>query len=118
MIRQGEIYWVDFAGRRGSRPAGKRPVVVLQCDAINRTAISTVVVAAITSNLKYRSLPTSVELSRREAGLPKRCLVNLTLIRTLGRKDLGKRIGRLGEARLLEIKAGLSVLFEMEGAMR
>lgn len=113
MIRQGDVFWVSFPKRGGSAPAGRRPAVVLQCDAINGTAISTVVVGAITSNLKYRPLPTSVMIPRKEAGLPADSLANLTLVRTIDKSQLGERIGRLSAARIREVLEALRVLFDM-----
>jgi mRNA interferase MazF len=113
VIRQGELYRVSFPRRGGSAPAGRRPAVILQSDAINGTAISTVVVAAITTNLKYRLLPTSVTVARREAGLPEDSLVNLTLVRTIEKSQLGEKIGCLPDARLREVLEALRVLFDL-----
>jgi mRNA-degrading endonuclease toxin of MazEF toxin-antitoxin module len=54
-VRQGEVYWLAFAGR-GSQPDGRRPAVVVQHDRFNRSAIQTTVVAAVTSTVDRERL--------------------------------------------------------------
>jgi mRNA interferase MazF len=78
VIQQGDVVWVDFAPPRGSAPAGRHPAVVLQHDRLNRSAIQTIVVAAITSNLKLAAYRGNVRLSKGEAGLPRSSVVNVT----------------------------------------
>ena len=69
-MRQGEVYWLRFAGS-GSEPAGRRPAVVAQDDCFNQSAIQTTIVAAITSNLKLAVMPGNVRLRKGEANLPR-----------------------------------------------
>ena len=45
------MVWVELGPPRGSGPAGRRPAVVLQHDRFNRTAINTLIVAAIIDTL-------------------------------------------------------------------
>jgi mRNA interferase MazF len=63
---------------RGSAPAARRPAIALQHDRFNRTRLNTVIVAAITSTLKYGGLPGNVRLPKGEAGLPRPSVVNVT----------------------------------------
>ncbi|MFL6262684.1 MAG: type II toxin-antitoxin system PemK/MazF family toxin [Thermoanaerobaculia bacterium] len=70
VIRQGEVYWLQFGAPEGSEPAGRRPALVVQDDRFNRSAISTIVVAAVTSNLRLAAMPGNVRLRRGEAGSP------------------------------------------------
>ena len=111
MIRQGEVYWLSFGAPDGSAPAGRRPAVVIQHDRFNRSAISTTVVAAITSNLRLSRMPGNVRLRRGEAGLPLASVVNVSQIRTLDRTRLVDRVGVLGQARMREVLKGLALLF-------
>ena len=111
MIRQGEIYWLHFGPAEGSAPAGRRPALVVQHDRFNRSAISTTVVAAVTSNLRLGAMPGNVRLRQGEAGLPRACVVNISQIRTIDRTRLGDRIGVLGPARLRDVLRGLALLF-------
>lgn len=110
MIRQGEIYWLHFGPVEGSAPAGRRPALVVQHDRFNRSAISTTVVAAVTSNLRLGAMPGNVRLRRGEAGLPRASVVNISQIRTIDRTRLVERVGVLGTGKMREVIAGLALL--------
>jgi len=110
VIRQGEVYWLQFGQPEGSAPAGRRPALVVQHDRFNRSAISTTVVVAITSNLRLAALPGNVRLSRGEAGLPRASVVNVSQIRTIDRTRLAERVGLLGAPRIREVLKGLTLL--------
>ncbi|MFL6200133.1 MAG: type II toxin-antitoxin system PemK/MazF family toxin [Thermoanaerobaculia bacterium] len=111
MIRQGEVYWLHFGTPEGSEPAGRRPAVVVQHDRFNRSAISTTVVAVVTSNLRLAAMPGNVRLRRGEAGLLLPSVINISQLRTVDRSRLGERVGVLGPARLREVLRGLALLF-------
>ena len=78
MINQGDIYWVDLGDPTGSGPALMHPHVVIQNNVFNRSCIRTVVVCALTSNLKWASAPGNVLLEPSEANLPKQSVVNVS----------------------------------------
>ena len=111
VIRQGEIYWLHVGATIGSAPAGRRPALVVQHDRFNRSAISTIVVAAITSNLRLGGMPGNVRLRHGEAGLPRESIVNVSQIRTIDRTRLVDRVGVLGAARMRDVLRGLALLF-------
>lgn len=111
MIRQGEVYWLRFGAPEGSEPAGRRPALIIQHDRFNRSAISTVVVAAVTSNIRLAAMPGNVRLRRGEAGLLLPSVVNVSQLRTVDRSRLLERVGILGPARLREVLNGLALLF-------
>ena len=110
MIRQGAIYWLHFGRPEGSEPAKRRPAVVVQQDRFNQSAISTVVVAAITSNLQLAGMPGNVRLRRGEGGLPEASVVNVSQLRTVDRGRLGKQIGVLRQDRIRDVLRGLTLL--------
>jgi mRNA interferase MazF len=112
VIRQGEVYWADLGDATGSRPAYLRPIVVVQGDLFNRSRIGTVVVSALTSNLHRAAVPGNVLLDEREAGLPKRSVVNVSQLATLDRDDLVEKIGALSPARLRQVLDGIYLLLE------
>jgi mRNA interferase MazF len=76
-IAQGDIWWADLPEARGSGPAFRRPVVVVQGDALNRSRIATVVCVALTSNLKWADAPGNVLLPASVTGLPKESVANV-----------------------------------------
>jgi mRNA interferase MazF len=110
VIRQGEIYWLHFGPVAGSAPAGRRPALVVQHDRFNRSAISTTVVAAVTSNLRLGAMPGNVGLRRGEAGLPRASVVNVSQIRTIDRARLVDRVGALGAGKMRDVLKGLALL--------
>ena len=112
MIRQGAIYWLHFGKPEGSEPARRRPAVVVQHDRFNQSAISTVVVAAITSNLRLADMPGNVRLRRGEGGLShkKASVVNVSQLRTVDRAKLTEQIGVLGQDRIRDVLRGLALL--------
>ena len=113
VIQQGDVVWVSLLGR-GSAPAGRRPVVVIQHDRFNRTSLATAVVVAVTSKLKYAALPGNVRLRKGEAGLSRPSVVNVTQLATVDRAQLGPRLGRVASSRLAEIWAGVRLVCEPE----
>jgi mRNA interferase MazF len=114
VIHQGEVYWLHFGTAAGSAPGGRRPAVVVQHDRFNRSAISTTVVAAVTSNLRLGVMPGNVRLRRGEAGLPRASVVNVSQIRTIDRDRLDERIGVLAAPQLREVLQGLSLVLGMD----
>ena len=112
-MRQGEVYWLRFAGH-GSEPEGRRPALVVQHDRYNRSAIQTTVVAAITSNLRLGAMPGNVRLRKGEANLPRASVVNVTQLRTVDRERLIERLGNLAPARVREVLDGLALVFGLD----
>ena len=116
MIRQGELYWLHFGSPEGSEPAGRRPALIVQHDRFNRSAVPTVIVAAVTSNLRLAAMPGNVRLRKGEAGLPRPSVVNVSQLRTIDRARLGERIGALAASRTNEVLAGLALWLGVDQA--
>lgn len=110
MIAQGEIRWADLPAPSGSEPGYRRPVLVVQCDAFNRSRIRTVVCLALTSNLRWADAPGNVLLEADVTGLPKDSVVNVSQFVTLERDWLGERAGALPEGKLELVLAGIDIL--------
>lgn len=113
VVRQGEIWWAEFGPARGSAPALRRPALVIQSDAFNRSEIGTVVVAALTSNLARGHDPGNVTLSAAASGLPKASVVNVSQIATLDRTALVTRVGRLSAHHLANVGGGLRLVLAL-----
>ncbi len=107
VIAQGDVFWVDFGNPVGSEPGYKRPCVIVQNDAFNKSQIDTVVVVAITSNLRLERAFGNVTLNKGEAGLPKRCVVNISQITTVDQTMLIEKTGSLNQARFAQILQGI-----------
>ena len=113
VIRKGAIYWVDFSPAKGSEPMGRRPGLVLQNDILNDSKLNTVIVAAITSTLKFGVLPGNVTLKKGEANLPKKSVVNMTQIKTVDKASLKEKIGSLSKEKMIEVYNGLKLVMDI-----
>ncbi len=110
MISQGEIWWADLPAPAGSGPGFRRPVVVVQCDALNSSRIGTVVCVPLTSNLKWALAPGNVRFPARLTGLPKDSVANASQIVTLDKQLLTDRVGKLPRPKLELILSGIGVI--------
>jgi mRNA interferase MazF len=110
VISQGDVWWADLGEPAGSAPGFRRPVVVVQADSFNRSAVRTVVVVPLTSNLRWATAPGNVRLAARTTGLPRDSVANVSQIVTLDRSVLVERVGRLSPARLQLVFAGIDTV--------
>jgi mRNA interferase MazF len=110
VISQGDVWWADLPEPVGSGPGLRRPVVVVQGDAINRSKIATAVCVPLTSNLRWAEAPGNVSLPGRFTGLPKDSIANVSQIVTLDRDLLTERVGKLSPAKLGLVLAGIDVI--------
>lgn len=112
-IRQGAVYRVDLGAAQGSSgPAFRHPHVVVQNDLFNGSAIGTVVVCTLTSNLKRAAAPGNVLLEAGEANLPRSSVVNVSQVFTVDKDELVEQIGLLSPERTRQILDGLALLLE------
>lgn len=107
MIERGAIHWADLGAPIGSRPAGRRPVLVVQSDAYNGTRLRTVIVAAITSNTELAARPGNVFLPASVSGLPRDSVINVTALSAIDRSELEDRVGTGTFLVMREVDRGL-----------
>jgi mRNA interferase MazF len=98
---------------RGSGPGFRRPVVIVQADDFNESAIRTVLCVAVTSNLRLGAAPGNVRLPRRASGLTKDSVANVSQVITADKQFLTQRIGRLASATVRAIDAGLRLVLAL-----
>ena len=110
MITQGDVWWADLADPVGSEPGYRRPVVVVQADSFNRSALRTVVAVAITSNLRWAGAPGNVRLTARMTGLDRDSVANVSQLVTIDKATLTERVGHLTDARLDLVIAGIQTV--------
>ena len=115
VINQGDVFWVDLGVPSESAPGYRHPHVVIQNNLFNQSRINTVVVCALTSNLKRAGAPGNVLLSPGEANLPKQSVANVSQIFTVDKSDLVDKIGTLSSQCLLEILCGIHLLLDPRG---
>ena len=112
VVKQGDVFWIDFGEPSGSEPGYRHPHVAIQNNIFNRSRLSTVVVCALTSNLKRAKAPGNVLLENDEANQPKQSVVNISQIFTVNKSDLVEKIGSLSRERIYQILEGIQVLTE------
>lgn len=95
MIERGDVWWAELDEPRGSEPGFRRPLVVVQVDAFNRSRIQTVVCVVVSSNLRLADAPGNVVLAKRDSGLPKDSVANVSQIVTVDRDMLTERASKL-----------------------
>ena len=110
VISQGEVWWADLPDPVGSGPGFRRPVVVVQCDAFNRSRIGTVVCVPLTSNLALGDIPGNVLLVTENTGLPKDSVANTSQVITLDKQLLSERVGKLTRSKLELVFAALDTV--------
>jgi mRNA interferase MazF len=106
-IARGAIFWVEASASAGSAPGMAHPHVVIQDDVFNRSRVHTVIVCAVTSNLKRASEPGNVLLDQGEGNLPKRSVVVVSQVSSIEKEALGAHLGALSDRRVDQIVAGL-----------
>lgn len=110
VVERGQIWWADLEARDGSEPGFRRPVLIVQSDAFNRSRIRTVIAVALTSNLRLVDAPGNVLVPAKASGLPKDSVANVSQVVTLDKDYLTERAGRLRGTLLADIEAGLRLV--------
>ena len=110
VISQGDVCWAELPPPTGSGPGFRRPVVVVQGEALNRSRVATVVCVPLTSNLRWADAPGDVLLTARMTGLPKDSVANVSQVVALDRTLLEERVSRLSRAKIDLLLAGLDVV--------
>jgi mRNA interferase MazF len=110
VISQGEVWWADIPPPTGSGPGFRRPVVVVQGDALNRSRIATVVCVPLTSNLRWADAPGNVKMTARTTNLSKDSVANVSQLVALDKVLLTEHVGRLSRAKVELLLSGIDVV--------
>ena len=114
-VHRGEVFYADLSPVVGSEQGGVRPVLIVQNDTGNRHS-PTVIAAAITSQLGKAKLPTHIALAAQGSGLSRDSVILLEQIRTLDKKRLRERMGRVDSAVMEKVDAAIAVSFGLTGS--
>ena len=113
MVR-GEIWWAKLPLPEGSKPAKRRPVLLIQGDSFNRSKINTVICAVITSNTDLAGLPGNLLLEKTISGLEKTSVVNFSQLATIDKTDLTKEVAMLPKSMLEKVNNCLKLILEIQ----
>jgi mRNA interferase MazF len=109
-MQRGEIWWASLPSPKGSGPGRRRPVLIVQSDAFNASRIQTVIAAVITSNHDLHAAPGNLLLRRKDSGLTKDSVVNVSQLITVDKTYLTERVGRLPKRHTGAIDEGLRLV--------
>lgn len=112
-LTRGQVWWADLGEPRGSAPAYRRPVVVIQTNGFNRTNLATVTVVALTSRTELAAFPGNIRIAKGEAGLGKPSVINITQMTTIDREHLVELAGRLPAAILRKLDDSLRFALDL-----
>ena len=114
IVKRGDIYYADLSPVAGSEQGGIRPVLVIQNDIGNKYS-PTVIAAAITSQINKAKMPTHIELAAKDYGLNKDSVILLEQIRTIDKRRLREKIGRIDDGLMASVNNALSISFGLGG---
>ena len=106
-MKRGEIWWATLDEPVGSEPGYRRPVVIVSSNEFNQSRINTVIVAIVTSNLRLADAPGNFSISKKESGLSKESVINVSQVLTLDKSFLSKKSGTLPSKKVLFLNEGL-----------
>jgi mRNA interferase MazF len=112
-MRRGEIWWASLGEPQGSEPGFRRPVLIVQSNEFNESAIRTSICAVMTSNMRLAEAPGNVRVTRRASGLAQESVVNVSQLITLDKRMLTEKVGRLPAESLRDVDAGIKLVLAL-----
>lgn len=113
VVQRREIWWADLDEPRGSEPGFRRPILIVQADAFNRSRLRTVIGVVLTSNARLLDAPGNVLLPAADSGLPRDSVANVTQLVTLDEDFLAERAGRIPTRVMVRVEAGLRLVLDL-----
>ena len=112
-MRRGEIWWASLGEPQNSARGFRRPVLIVQSNEFNESAIRTSICVAITSNMRLADAPGNVRITRRISGLPHDSVVNVSPLITLDKQMLSENVSRLPAQSLRDVEAGIRLVLAL-----
>jgi len=113
VVARADVWWIDFGVPIGSEPGYRRPALIVSSDRFNRSRLATVIVSAITSNIRLALAPGNVTLPNGAAGLEKDSVVNVSQTLVVDRRRLFRRSGALEGTTMRDVDAGLRLILAL-----
>jgi len=113
VIHRGDIWWASLIQPSGSEPGYRKPVLVVQSNDFNVSQIKTIIVVVITSNLKLATAPGNVLLKKKQTGLPKDSVANVSQLVTIDKTYLSDKVGQLNASHINKVEQGLKLVLSL-----
>jgi mRNA interferase MazF len=110
VVERGQVWWAELGAPDGSEPGYKRPVLIVQSDAFNRSRVQTVIAVVLTSNVRLVDAPGNVFLPAKATGLPRDSVANVSQVITIDREFLMEPAGRVRGQFLKDVEDGLRLV--------
>ncbi len=118
MIVRGQVWWADLPPPIGSEPGYTRPVLVVQADELNRMGLRTTIGIILTTNLSLAEIPGNVLVRKKDSGLPKDSVANVTQILAMDNSQFRDLVGTLHADIMNEVDNGLRYVLDLENALQ
>ena len=112
-MQRGEIWWASLPDPAGSGPGYRRPVVVVQANDFNESRIHTVIVVALTANVKLAEAPGNVLCRRRDTRLSRESVANVSQVMTIDKRLLTEKTGTLPSLVVKRVEDGLRLVLAL-----
>ncbi|MBI2378443.1 MAG: type II toxin-antitoxin system PemK/MazF family toxin [Deltaproteobacteria bacterium] len=106
-MERGEVWWASLPEPDGSEPGGRRPVLVIQANAFNKSSIRTVIVASLTTRFERASAPGNVLVTSKQSGLRRDSVIDVSEILTIDRRALTEKVGNAPAKIMGQVDDGL-----------
>ena len=113
VVERGEVWWAELDEPRGSEPGYRRPILIVQADAFNRSRLRTVLAITLTSNLRLLDAPGNVLLTAKDTGLPRDSTAVVTQVVTVDKAHLMNRTKKVPTTLLTEVERGLALVLDL-----
>lgn len=113
VIQRGEVWWANLPEPTASGPGFRRPVLVVQADDFNQSRIKTIVIVAISTNLKLAKASGNVSITVKQSGLPKESVVNVSQCLTLDKQLFDEYVGTLSDSKMEQVDKGLRLVLSL-----
>jgi mRNA interferase MazF len=106
-LGRGEIWWADLPEPQGAEPGYRRPLLIVQNDAFNRSRLRTTIAVVLSTNVRLLDAPGNVLVPAKGSGLPRDSVANVSHILTVDRAALTERVGRIPASLIEQVADGL-----------
>jgi len=113
VVARREVWWADLDEPRESEPGFRRPILIVQADAFNRSRLRTVIGVALSSNTRLLDAPGNVLLQAASTGLPRDSVANVTQLLTIDEDYLTDRAGQVSRKLMARVESGLRLVLAL-----
>ena len=110
VVSQGNVWWAELPAATGSGPGFRRPVIIVQGDALNRSHLATTVCVPLTTNLRWADAPGNLLLASRITNLEHDSVANVSQILAIDKALLTEHVGKLSRAKVNVLLSGIDVV--------